>query len=296
KTSIYNTAQELGFLDGETVLWIYDTEAAEYLPVFKNATVIYDCVDNHASQAGVNRNATRVHDEERAILKRSDLVTVTSKHLFKLKRKHTKHIELVLNAGDVELYEQAITEKAAQNAKQALRSIPHPMLGSVGALDSYKYDFDLLVKSAEKNPTWSFVFVGSPIVDKKTPALKRLTKLKNVHMIGTIPREDVPAYVAYFDICLIPYKNNEYNRSSFPLKFWEFMATGKPIVATGVPELEEYAPLIKYAKNVSAFNANITEYISKKDTASAKRKKIAHGHGWEARSKALRKLLEKTIQ
>lgn len=295
KKSVYTAAQSLGFMEDKTVVWIYDTEAAEYLPMFKGATVIYDCVDNHASQAGVNRNATRVHDEERKILKRADLVTVTSKHLFKLKRKHAKNVRLVLNAGDVELYEQPISAEAKQKAGNALGSIPHPILGSVGALDAYKYDFDLLVASAEKNPEWHFVFVGSPIVDKNTPALKLLTKLPNVHMIGSIPRADVPAYVEHFDICLIPYEGNEYNRSSFPLKFWEFMATGKPIIATGLPELEEYSHLIGYAKNKKEFDVMITHKLAEKNTDAEKRKKLAHQHGYDQRVKELMKLLEKTV-
>ncbi|HSX24955.1 MAG TPA: oligosaccharide flippase family protein [Candidatus Andersenbacteria bacterium] len=295
KRSVHRTAQALGFLDQETVIWVYDTEAAEYISMFKDAVVIYDCVDNHASQAGVNRNVQRVHDEERAILKRSDLVTVTSKHLFKLKRKHAKNVHLVLNAGDVELFEQPISKTAKKNAADALSKIQHPILGSVGALDSYKYDFELLVTSAEKNPQWNFVFVGSPIVDGKTPALKRLTKLSNIHMIGSIPREDVPAYVEHFDICLIPYKSNEYNRSSFPLKFWEFMATGKPIIATGLPELEEYNDLIGYARSQKEFDTLIAQKLAEKNTESAQRKKLAHQHGWDQRAKELMKLLEKTV-
>ena len=295
KRRVQSTARALGFLEGNTVLWLYDTEAAEYLPMFKDATVIYDCVDNHASQAGVNRNAKRVHDEERTILKRADLVTVTSKHLFKLKRKHAKNVQLVLNAGDVELYEREISGSAKKNAGNALKNIPHPILGSVGALDSYKYDFDLLVSTAEKNPTWHFVFVGAPIVDKKTKALKKLTNLKNVHMIGSIPRADVPAYVQHFDICLIPYKNNEYNRSSFPLKFWEFMATGKPIIATGLPELEEYRDSIGYAKTQKEFTSLITKQLAAKNNDSDARKKLAHQHGYDHRVRELMKLLEKTV-
>lgn len=291
KRRIKKTAQSLGFLDAKTVLWLYDTESAEYLSVFPGAAIVYDCVDNHASQAGVNRNAKRVHEEERAILKRADLVTVTSKHLFKLKRKHAKRTELVLNAGDVTLYEEPISKKAAKLAKQALGNIAHPIIGSVGALDSYKYDFNLLVRSAEKHPEWNFVFAGAPIVDKKTPELKRLTKLPNVHMIGSVPREHVPAYVAHFDICVIPYNNNEYNRSSFPLKFWEFMATGKPIVVTGVPELAAYEPLIGYANSQKSFDLAIEKQLKNPESKMNDRKKLAHQHTYDQRVKQLEKLM-----
>lgn len=293
--SVMNTAQRLGFIGEDTVMWIYDTEAAQYLPSFKNKTVVYDCVDNHAVQAGVNRNPKRVHTEEKAILKRANLVTVTSKRLLKMKRRNTKNIHLVLNAGDVKLYQQPISDHARKVAKQALATIPHPILGSVGALDSYKYDFELLEQSAKEHPEWQFVFVGSPVVEQKTPALRALKKLPNVHMIGSIIREHVPAYVSYFDICLIPYKNNMYNEASFPLKFWEFMATGKPIVASGVPELEEYEPMIAYANSAKEFSQKISAYLHSGIEIDTDRMKLAAQHSWDTRASELKKLLLKTI-
>lgn len=294
--SVMHTARKLGFLEGTSVIWIYDTEAAQYLSQFPHTTIAYDCVDNHAVQAGVNRNPKRVHQEERQILQRSDLVTVTSDLLLKMKRKQTHNIHLVLNAGDVELFQKPLLPEAIFSAKKVLGNIPHPVLGSVGALDSYKYDFDLLVESALSHPQWHFVFVGSPLVDQKTHALKKLKKLPNVHMIGSIPREHVPAYVAYFDICLIPYKDNEYNRASFPLKFWEFMATGKPIVASGVPELKAYEPLIAYAHNHQEFSQKIEAIVQSNTEKNLQRIALASKHGWNNRAAELKKLLLDTIE
>ena len=296
KRSVMRTAKNLGFLNGRNVVWVYDTEAAEYLSAFPHATVFYDCVDNHAVQAGVNRNPKRVHQEEKMILKRANIVTVTSKRLLKMKRKQTKNIHLVLNAGDVALFQKQIPKDSKTAAARALSAIPTPILGSVGALDSYKYDFDLLLASAKQHPDWNFVFVGSPLVEQKTRALKQLTKLPNVHMIGSIPREDVPAYVSYFDICLIPYKSNEYNEASFPLKFWEFMATGKPIVASGVPELAEYEPMIAYANNPKEFSQKITIILASGAKMDQARAKLASHHGWDNRAAELKKLLEETIR
>ncbi len=296
KRSVMRTAKNLGFLEGRNVVWVYDTEAAEYLSAFPHATVFYDCVDNHAVQAGVNRNPKRVHQEEKAILKRANIVTVTSKRLLKMKRKQTKNIHLVLNAGDVALFQKQIPRASQTAAAKALSTIPTPILGSVGALDSYKYDFDLLLASARQHPDWNFVFVGSPLVEQKTRALKQLTKLPNVHMIGSIPREDVPAYVSYFDICLIPYKSNEYNEASFPLKFWEFMATGKPIIASGVPELAEYEPLISYADTVAEFSDSIENILATGTRKDSARSELASQHGWDNRALELKKLLLETIQ
>jgi glycosyltransferase involved in cell wall biosynthesis len=110
-------------------------------------------------------------------------------------------------------------------------------------------------------------------------------------MIGSVPREHVPAYVSYFDICLIPYKSNEYNEASFPLKFWEFMATGKPIVASGVPELMEYEPMISYARTAQEFSEKIETTLRAGSLQDPARIALARKHGWDERTKELKNLL-----
>ncbi|MEX1112819.1 MAG: glycosyltransferase, partial [Candidatus Andersenbacteria bacterium] len=286
----------LGFREGTQVMWIYDTEAAEYLPAFSNAFIVYDCVDNHAVQAGVSRNPKRVHAEERRIFKHSDLVTVTSKALYKMKKKQHKNIHLVLNAGDVELFSKPASQEAQQEASKKLEHIPHPIIGSVGALDSYKVDFELLKTVAINRPEWQFVFVGAPVVEQSTPALTDLVKLPNVHVTGTIQRKDVPAYVRYFDICAIPYRASAYNEASFPLKFWEFMATGKPLVVSGLPELKEYEDLIGYARSTIEFQQLIEEWLRHETLGEIKRKELAREHSWDARAQQLLVLIRDTLR
>lgn len=294
--NIILAARALGFYpNGQSVMWIYDTEAAEYLSAFSKSIVVYDCVDDHAAQAGVDRNPEQVHAEENAILQRADLVTVTSKHLLSMRNTHTKNIHLVLNAGDVELYQKPVSTEAEERAAAALNSLSHPILGTVGALDSYKVDFDMLYEAASTHPEWQFVFLGSPVVDQTTNALKNLQKLSNVRLLGSIPREHVPAYVKYFDICLIPYRDSAYNAASFPLKFWEFMATGKPVVVRGVPELEEYAEYIGYAHSNTEFINLIETWLDKKTDHMRDRIDLARVHSWDTRVEKLNTLLLETI-
>ncbi len=290
---VLGTARMIGMLPvlrsaKRVVVWIYDTEAVEYLSAFKKATVVYDCVDNHSAQAGVDRNSKRVKVEERKIMKRADLVTVTSKRLYKMKRDRNRNVHLVLNAGDTHSYDSAEPRAFPPDVPRG-----KPMIGSVGALDSYKIDFAMLRKVVKRNPDWQFVFIGAPVVDHKTDDLDALVKLDNVHVFGATPRQEVPGYVHQFDVCMIPYRNNPYNASSFPLKFWEFMATGKPVVVSGVPELKEYRNHIEYVENADQFEKAIARAL--KDRNAAKRKQLAGGHSWEKRVDTLQELLEKTF-
>lgn len=263
------------------VVWIYDTEAAEYLSAFDKAKVVYDCVDDHAAQAGPDRNAKRVEEEERAILKRADLVTVTSRKLLALKQPLTKNIQLVLNAGDVALYAASASTPGVSPAASG-----HPVFGSVGALDAYKYDFELLGEVARKKPDWNFVLVGAPVVGSRAE-LEKLARRPNIQTVGAVPRQEAPAYVKSFDVCLIPYRASKYNEASFPLKFWEFMATGKPILVSGLPELKAYRPFIGYASSPAEFIRQGEIWLADKERWREKRIYLARGHSWEKRAEHL---------
>lgn len=281
-------ARLLGFYQ-PGVVWLYDTEGAEYLDVWPQARIVYDCVDDHAVQAGPDRNAERVREEEQAILKRAALVTVTSRRLYDQKKPFNSNVHLVEQGGDVELFTPAPFHPTRTLTSLEGRGI---IVGSVGALDSYKFNFDLIERTARAHPEWQFVFVGQPVVESGNEALARVEALPNVTVVGAVAREEVPAYVQRFDVCIIPYRANDYNRASFPLKFWEFMASGKPIVVSGLPELKHYAELIGYAESAEQFDEAIKKALLSPEVGKQKRISLAQEHSWEKRVERLEELLK----
>lgn len=281
--SVKFMARRLGFGSKQTIVWIYDTEAAAYVPDFPGAYVLYDCVDDHAAQAGVDRNPTRVAEEEAAIIARADVVTVTSKKLYDVKRQQHPNTHLVLNAGDVKGFIQTAAQPIPNQVRQAMAAMAKPIVGCVGALDSYKLDFDMLFTAAQRHPAWQFVFIGEPVVDGDRRALAKLQALPNVHLVGAVDHTQVPWYVSFFDVCLIPYRSSRYNEASFPLKFWEFMVTGKPLVVSGLPELEEYQHLIGYARSPDEFIEKIKIALANPGEGHDQRMALARGHTWQNR-------------
>ncbi len=284
--NVWLLAGLLGFSRKKTVMWIYDTEAAEYLSTWQGK-VVYDCVDDHAAQAGPNRNAERVRREENEIMQRADLVTVTSHKLWDDKHKQNKNVNLVLNAGNVELF---LAGAGNKQAPPELSSLTGPVLGSIGALDAYKIDVKMLYRAAELRPEWQFVLVGKPVVDRDGE-VEKIGNLKNITILPAIAQELAPAYVSYFDICLIPYRVNKYNEASFPLKFWEFMASGKPVIASGVPELKRYQDQISYVKGAEELVKAAEKWLHVPDVQAGQRIELARSHSWEKRTEELEKLL-----
>lgn len=286
------TARLLGFTNYQLpitkpLVWLYDTEAAQFLSAFKKSFVLYDCVDDHAAQAGMDRNVARVLEEEKAILARANLVTVTSKRLLELKKSLNQNAHLVLNAGDTVAFAPPYEGGMVSEGKA---------FGTVGALDSYKIDFDLIYNVAKQKPDWNFIFIGAPVVDNNhATATHQVRSLPNIRFIGSIPHEQVPAYVHQFNICLIPYKASRYNEASFPLKFWEFMATGKPIIASGLPELKEYQHLIKYISSPQEFITAGEQLLANPRQGSAERRTLAQEHSWEKRVEQVLRLIKEHV-
>lgn len=299
-------AWELGIKD--PVLLVYDTEAAEFLDDFPRSSVVYDCVDDHKAQAGVDRSATLVEQEEAAIASRADAIAVTTQPLFQRFSKIHHNVHLAPNAADVEAFLSSPQDEPSDVAK-----IPHPRIGTVGALDAYKLDVPMLMKIARQRSAWQFVLVGpvgyvgsrqeakgernamsGPTACRLLPpalSVADLQGLPNVHFLGAKPRALVPAYVHAFDVAIIPYRESPYNHSSFPLKFWEFMASGKPVVASGLPSLGLYKSLIRLATSREEFEAGIAYALERGVEGREARIAEAKRHDWSGRVNLIEQLL-----
>lgn len=276
-----------GFRDPSIL--IYDTEAAQYLKDFPYSQVVYDCVDDHGAQAGVDRNSQRVTEEEKLIATRADAISVTTQILYDRFIGLNNKTVINQNAADVSKFIEYNREEPVD-----VKKIVHPRIGTVGALDDYKIDSKLLIEVAKARKDWQFVLVGPQ--DYATSkdnggGIGELKKISNVHFLGAKRADEIPAYVNSFDVAIIPYRESKYNNASFPLKFWEFMASGKPVVASGLPELAKYKTMISLVKNSAEFTEGIEKGL--KDSPEEKKLRVAEAmnHDWSARVDVIENLL-----
>ena len=169
-----------------------------------------------------------------------------------------------------------------------MRSFAAPVVGFAGNLTAEKVDFDLLEAVARARPEWSLVLVG-PAAEDARGQLDRLGALDNVHALGFRPYEELPAYVSGFSVGVIPYRATAYTRNCSPLKVYEYLAAGKAVVASGVPELVGHGagrdpgrrgPRHFVAAIESALAASSPEAV-------ARRRATAEQNTWEARTERL---------
>lgn len=278
-----------------SILWIYTPDAVVLAGRLGEKLLCYDCVDNYASQPWYQKNFKDIDKDELELLKKADLVFTSSKNLYKDKRKYNSQTYLVYNVGDYNHFIKATYPET--KIPEDIKQIPKPIVGFIGAIDDYKLDIELLSYLARRRADWSIVLIGPGGVGGKEIDVSVLKSYKNIYFLEKRKYEILPNYIKGFDICIIPYKSNEYTESCFPLKFFEYLATGKPVVVSGLPELERFTPLIKVAKDKEEFSSSVQEVL-KTDSEKDKQRRIeiAKKNTWDEKIKTITEIITENLE
>jgi glycosyltransferase involved in cell wall biosynthesis len=270
------------------VLWIYDPGAASMAGSCGEALAVYDCVDDYAEHATSARKREMVLASDRMAVLRSQLVFTTSTALYERQRRLNSATYLVRNAGD---YAHFVGAADRATAAPAVAGLPRPVLGFAGNLLASKVDFALLEDVAHALPQWTLLLIG-PAAPETASMVESLAELPSVHWLGQMPYAELPRYVAAFDVGLIPYVSNAYTRSCFPLKLYEYLAAGKPVVASGLPELAGMEPDVILVDGTASFIQAVHEAagpVSEGDVL--RRRQLAARNSWENKTERLLELV-----
>lgn len=217
-------------------------------------------------------------DREIKLIKRVDQVFVHSPALLERKGHFNPHTLFVPNGVDYQAFATRQEEPAD------LRGIPHPRIGYIGVIKG-QLDFQLLLGLAKQHAAWSFVFVGPRnSLGMDAPRVDELSQLPNVHFLGHKPKEIACAYPQHFDVCVLPYKSNDYTKYIYPLKLHEYLAGGKPIVGTSIRSLFDFSHVIKLASTQQEWSKALLESLAP-DVVSIeqmeKRRSVARQVDWD---------------
>jgi glycosyltransferase involved in cell wall biosynthesis len=273
-------------LPAPRVLWLYDPCAAPLIASCGERVALYDCVDDYAAIEGTDRATGELLEAmDAACASRARVVATTTRSLHERHRARNDATHLVRNAGDYAHFSAAV--------EPAIRDLPRPVIGFAGNLHPGKVDFELLGELAARRPEWTFLLVG-PVQPAAAERVAALTHAPNVRHVGHVPYAQLPAYVAAFDVALIPYVANRYTRSCFPLKLYEYLAAGKPVVAAGLPELAGMEPDVALADGCDAFESAVVEALSSRDGVQ-RRMAVAAANTWEGRAATLLGLVDDAL-
>lgn len=285
--------RRLGF--GRPILWLLRPNMQDVIGRLGEKLVIYHIVDQYAAYEaeftdvyGLDRRSS-VEESERAMLAQADLVFVTSKSLLEEKKKYNPNTFWVPNGVDYCAF------AAGRGAlPDDVAPLPRPIVGYVGAINE-KLDYELLRKVALELPV-TLLLVGPVHLRLDFSGLAGL-QLTNVHFLGGKPVEEVPAYVGACDVCLMPYKLNEWTAHINPLKLYEYLAAGKPIVSTAIPAIEGFEHVIRIASNGDEFCQQVRCALNENsEDLAALRMQVAAQNTWDARVDKLSELVQAALQ
>lgn len=208
------------------VLWYYTPMAMGWTRHLKPLATIYDCMDELSAFKGA---PPALREREVELFRRADLVFTGGQSLYEAKRDQHRAVYAFPSSIDAPHFARA-RSVAQDPADQA--GIPHPRLGFFGVIDE-RMDIGLLDALAAERPDWHLVLVG-PVVKIEESELPRRA---NIHYLGGKSYEELPSYLAGWDVALLPFARNESTRFISPTKTPEYLAAGKPVVSTSIRDV-----------------------------------------------------------
>lgn len=240
--------------------------------------IVYDCMDHHR---GFGNIAEAILTLEEQLVASADLLVVSSQVLYEQLADQNPHTVLIRNAADFEHFH-------TPTDLGLLETIPKPIIGYYGAISSW-FDIGLIEQAARRRPDWHFVLIGHSYGAELEP----LAPLSNVHLMGEQPYASLPGYLAAFDVCCIPFRLNDLTRATDPVKFYEYLCSGKPIVSVRLPELGDYADFVYFADSPDEYVKAISQGLAERDDRFALRRiDLGRRNTWGARYVDLSQAIE----
>jgi glycosyltransferase involved in cell wall biosynthesis len=275
--------KELSRLDlKNVVLWSYLPTFVGYFDKFKASLTVFEAVDNWLEHSSYAKWKERLRLNYQTIRYRADLIFTTSPELVKFFDR-PNGCSFVPNGVNLEQFSQA-----AKLVDRDFAALPKPIIGYVGTIQEDRFDVDLVAYLARANPAKSFVLVGPVWAGIAKLVEQKLKILPNVHWLGRKSYREAAAYFKEFNVAIIPHLQNEFNRHTNPMKLYEYLASGKPIVSTPGPGLENFKSWVRFAATPEDFNKEILQALAESDPALAEaRLAQAEPNSWTKRVEVL---------
>lgn len=235
--------------------------------------IVYDCMDEHG---GFSTNTESMLATEDELVREADLVLAASRPLYEKVMPVAKRALLLRNAADFDHFHQAAREARPRRGDR-------PVIGYYGAISDW-FDVDMVAAAARARPDWRFVLIGSTYGAETA----ELEELANVELLGERPYGELPDHLRRFDVALLPFKRTALTEATNPVKLYEYLAAGKPVVAVDLPELEPFRGLYYSAATAEELVDRIEQALAEDSEALQRaRFEMARENTWLTRYRSL---------
>jgi len=267
-------------------LWSFAPDVADMVGCFNEELVLYYCVDAFGEFPGYDRRL--IERLERELIDKSDVVLTTSQPLYETKRPLHPNVHLVQHGVDHTSLSRAVTETLPLPAD--LRILPRPILGYVGVVGEW-VDLELVAGLARLRPEASIAIIG-PASTSRAP----LAGLSNVHWLGARSHLELPNYLAGFDVGLIPFRMLPLTHNANPIKLYEYLAAGVPVVSTSLPAVNPVRNSVRLADDPATTAAACDQAGGHNAAAERlRRSEMMASQSWSARLEQISGIVEQTL-
>lgn len=248
-----------------------------------NNQLIYDCMDDHS---GFSNIIPELLEMESELMKNADAVITSSQLLYEKVQKANPNTLLLRNAAQFEHFSQAPEQLADE-----IQRLSKPVIGYIGAIADW-FDVKLINELVRRNKNWTFLLVGHHYEELTDP----FAAAENLILVGEKPYHELPKYLHGFDVCLIPFQNTPLTNATNPVKAYEYLSAGKPVVSVRLPETELIKDYIGIVESVEEFEQAIRKALKEnREDKIIQRQTFALQNTWDVRYADLQKIIYERI-
>ncbi|MES9970622.1 MAG: glycosyltransferase [Candidatus Thiodiazotropha sp.] len=264
----------------------------DMIDYFEDSLLVYYIYDNLSGYVG--SDPSKEYEAEVELIKRADITFALSKELYDKNKKYSKNIHLLPNAVNYDLFKQSRDD--ATTVPSELADIPGPRIGYIGTINE-KVDLNILECIAEERPEWSVVLIGRDNYQtEEKQRFEEFLKRKNVFRFGYKEYSTIPSYIKGLDALLMCYVINDWTFYGDPSKMHEYLASGKPTIATALPAMKEFEHVIDIPEAPEAWVDAIEKGLNEKDDEMKKiRIEVAQQNSYENRAKRATQIINDAI-
>ena len=279
KSQVRGALASLGW--SSTHLWINAHEAASLLDAGIAVQSIYDITDDWTKFSGNQAHLKVVKQQDFKLCVGATEVIVCSDQLFEDKRNLVKanRLHLIPNGVHVDHYHAVMDQ--SRPLHPVAQSWRKPVFGYTGTIHGDRVDVKLLSRIATVNPQATIAMVGPNLLDAAVRLA--LSKHSNIVFTGAKPYAELPDIMRAFDVCMVPHVVTAFTESLNPIKLWEYLAAGKPIVSTNVAGFRDFPELVHVSDSQEGFLRNLDNALQELPSLASPRQAVAQQHSWDRR-------------
>jgi glycosyltransferase involved in cell wall biosynthesis len=285
---VRRATRRLGF--ARPILWAYVPQAEVLIDVLHPSLVVYHCVDDIAAQERIDTDSFRAAEARFAA--RADLVLASAPALAERLRTISHNVLDAPNVADTELFSRALIPSPPAPLDPAMAALSQPRIVFTGAIVAIKLDLPLLAELARLRPEWSFALVGPVGPGEPHADMSAISGEPNIHLLGPRRYAELPDVLRAADAGLIPYARNTLTESIFPMKVYEYLAAGLPVLATPLPALAGIEDVASASDALGLAGLLDEALAGDSPERRAERSRNAATHSWERRLEEIARAID----